>query len=682
MSLTVKVYDNGDHTCLVWLPADGKPIAQCRGFTIRRVEQGQPDVYLHGFVGFTDNDALDPNATWKRPVQRFMWWDYGVKPGQTVQYSVVPVVGDKDHLQLDQQNASALTAPMTITSLASQNIGAYFNKGIVSAQWVSRALAATGPKPKIASIIATPGDQLRNALSGLLRPQILKMLAEVKTNGGEVYAALYELNDPELIDALKALGKKCHLILANGAFKPPTNDENHDIRGKLKSVVDLTDRLVPNGHFAHNKFVVFCDSQGKPQSVLSGSTNWTMTGLCTQANNGIIVNDAKLAQYFVDEWKLLKAAGNAYPKTLAQTNGQAGAKGVNNFKVDGASITQWFAPTDKAEDLDYARKLISAAKDGILFLFFNPGVFAGADKPAEKWTLLQNILFRHHEGSPDYNPNLYIRGVVNQEIAGLTNESTAKKAGKPTAHAALDPSAGTPVTLFDGGKQPPQHLGYESMVPKNIKDTFHDWATEILGQGVHIHSKVIVLDPFGANPVVMTGSHNLGFKASSANDDNLMIIEGNAALAASYAVNIIATYQTYRWNSYVEAHRQDPKVWHGLVDTPDWQNGYLDSKGTDLAELQFWLHQGGGAPNVVTQPPQVPEHSADDEATTHQQPGKPAPVKKAAAKKKPSTKRSPKKVAKKKSSKKKSAKKKSVKKSAKKSTKKKAKKAKKAAKKR
>jgi hypothetical protein len=49
MSLNVKVYDNGDHTCLVWLPADGKPIADCRGFTIRRKVQGVADAFLHGF---------------------------------------------------------------------------------------------------------------------------------------------------------------------------------------------------------------------------------------------------------------------------------------------------------------------------------------------------------------------------------------------------------------------------------------------------------------------------------------------------------------------------------------------------------------------------------------------------------------------------------------------------------
>ncbi len=84
-----------------------------------------------------------------------MWWDYGVKPGDVVQYSVIPVVGpDKDHLQLSTADASALTTPMTISGQASPNVSAFFNKGIVSAQWVSRALAALGKNPKIADLIA------------------------------------------------------------------------------------------------------------------------------------------------------------------------------------------------------------------------------------------------------------------------------------------------------------------------------------------------------------------------------------------------------------------------------------------------------------------------------------------------------------------------------------------------
>ena len=217
MSLDVKVYDNGDHTALVWLPTDGKAIAGCRGFTIHRLKKNakkpeDADVYLHGFVGFSDTDKLDPNATWKHPVQRYMWWDYGVRPGDIVQYSVVPVVGDKDNLQLSTANASAMTPEMTISSRLTPNVSAFFNKGIVSAQWVSRVLDSLGdPPPKMADLIAAttaPENALRNALSGLLRPHILDLLADVKKNNGEIYAALYELNDPELMEALKALGQE------------------------------------------------------------------------------------------------------------------------------------------------------------------------------------------------------------------------------------------------------------------------------------------------------------------------------------------------------------------------------------------------------------------------------------------------------------------------------------------
>jgi hypothetical protein len=169
-----------------------------------------------------------------------MWWDYGVKPDDKVQYSIVPVVGkDRYSLAPDHAQASALTAEMVITGQASQHVSAHFNKGIVAAQWVSRALAAQGNNPKLADIIANPKNPLRIALSGLLRPQILSSLQATKDKGGEIYAALYELNDPELLAGLTAFGKKCHIVLANGAFKPPDNDENKKVRAALKDKVDL-----------------------------------------------------------------------------------------------------------------------------------------------------------------------------------------------------------------------------------------------------------------------------------------------------------------------------------------------------------------------------------------------------------------------------------------------------------
>ena len=587
--ITVKVYDNGDHTCLVWMPAGGKPIANCRGFSIRQLKNGKEQL-LHGAIGFSDADKLDPVNPWKFPVQRFMWWDYFVQPGDVVQYSVIPVVGpSQDRLTLDKAHASALTNKMTITGQSTPHLSAYFNKGIIASQWVARALAAEPANSSIKTIVATPGDPLRNALSGLLRPQILSLLSQAQSKKCKIFAALYELNDPELIAALEAFGSDCNLILANGAFSADQPDENIAVRDSLKtkSKINVIDRLVSAGHFAHNKFVVICDSAGQPQRVLTGSTNWTSSGLCTQANNGLIIDDPAIAGAFLDAWKRLKAAGNGYTKDLVAGNSTA-----KTFDLDQSKVTPWFVKTSAAQDLDYARKLINAASEGILFLFFNPGSFQ--QDPA-RWTLLQNIVTRHRPGTPNFNPNLYMRGVVNQEIAELTTLAAAQPA---QAHAdPADPGANQ-VVLFNSGAQPPQRMSQDVLVPHNIKDQFHGWEKEMLGASmVNIHSKVIVLDPFGANPVLMTGSHNLGLKASSANDDNLVIIEGNAPLAVAYAINILAIYGTYRWNSYVEAHRNDPKVWHGLVDNDQWQSSYLT--GERLAELEFWLGEKA-APATLT----------------------------------------------------------------------------------
>jgi phosphatidylserine/phosphatidylglycerophosphate/cardiolipin synthase-like enzyme len=585
MSIDVRVYDNGDHTAIVWLPAGNQAIPDCRGFAVQR-KRGDQVGFLHSFVGFNDGQAPPPAAqAWKWPLQRYMWWDYDVKPGDTVSYQVTPVIGTAANLELNTKDASEWTAPLDVTGQCSEHVSTFFNKGIVAAQWVSRALDQAAPdqnrQTTLKDLLQKPGNVLRDALGGLLKKQILE---ELKGPEGPVYAALYELNDPELEEAIKDRGRSMHLILANGAFSSKDPDENAHARVDLKSSIDLHDRMVPSGHFAHNKFAVFCDANGKPQKVLSGSTNWTWSGLCGQANNAIIISDANVAQSFLDEWNRLLRADNTFPPALYSENAK-----LRQCAVDKMQVTTWFAPTKKEPDLDYARELIAAAKDGILFLFFNPGTY---QEDPEKETLLQDILQRHDSKDPNYAPNLYIKGVVNQEITGLTGN-------RP------------PVNLYRSGTAAPIHLNTDAMTPANIKHRFHDFQDEALRVTmVMVHSKVIVLDPFGAKPVVMTGSHNLGFKASAKNDDNLVILEGRAAapFAVAYALNIIAIYQTYRWNGYVTEHENDPSVWHGLQDSDKWQTGHLT--GASLAELQFWMaeHLNQPAAEIAAAPHGAPHH--------------------------------------------------------------------------
>jgi phosphatidylserine/phosphatidylglycerophosphate/cardiolipin synthase-like enzyme len=430
--------------------------------------------------------------------------------------------------------------------------------------------------------IKDPQARNRIFLSGALRPALLERLQQAKQQGESIYVALYELNDPELIPALTAFESKCSLILGSGAYKsankkkgtPAVPDENAAVRAQLKrSSIHLIDRLVKSPHFAHNKFIVFCDKDGNEKSVWTGSTNWTMTGLCTQVNNGILIDGPSLAAAYKKRWDALAAAGSGYPKPLAQA-GSACAKAA----INGSLVTAWNVPCFKYVDLDHASKYIAAARQGVLFLMFNPGSGDGKKKPI---SLLQAIEQVGKCG-------VFIHGVVNQE------QKNGEEAVLQLTH--------------KGAKLPTVSVG--EITPKALTDAAMNWFhREYIANLVMIHSKVVVVDPFGSNPVVMTGSHNMGPKASAANDDNLVIIENAPGLAQEYAVNIMNVYGHYKWlyNAYIKSKggstSSDTNVkkaaaaspqYDGNLDSDQWQQWY--TSGANRFEIDFWL---GKAPLVT-----------------------------------------------------------------------------------
>ena len=62
------------------------------------------------------------------------------------------------------------------------------------------------------------------------------------------------------------------------------------------------------------------------------------------------------------------------------------------------------------------------------------------------------------------------------------------------------------MTLINAGADtPPRPLGQSVLVPHNNKSQYHNSEQELHGASmVNLHSKVIVIDPFGAHPVLMS----------------------------------------------------------------------------------------------------------------------------------------------------------------------------------
>lgn len=613
MAIEIRAYVNSDSATVVWR-TDAR-IPGCLGFALhRRATDAQGTVtetVLENRIGF----AGDPNAKpgshesselW--PIQRFIWSDYAAAGAGTVSYRAVARTGTPG--KLADGVASDWSTPCSVGTGKTPGFSAYFNRGMIASQWVARALAGQGGAPAAAlkQSIADPANVLRHDLGGVLRTAMLDLLAKSNAAGETVYMALYELNDPELLTAMQAYGKRCNLLLGSGAFKSPSKDENADIRQQLKAAgkINVYDRIVGGKHFAHNKFVVFCDAHGTPQRVWTGSTNWTVTGLCTQVNNGILVESPPLAAAYLARWNTLKAAGSGYPPEVAQ-QGTTPAHAT----LGQSPVTAWNAPVLNLVDLADARRLIQGARQGVLFLFFNPG---------PKGTLLNDVLALSQD-------NLFVHGVVNQ-----------------------DPGGKTPIlTLHDRGT--PIDAAPEAVVPTPIANQMQSWfGNEYRGNMVMIHSKVVLIDPFGPHPVLMTGSHNLGPKASGFNDDNLLIVENAPGLAAEYAVNLLGVFDHYKFRASQRAAapakgaKAGATPYKGLTGDDTWQDGYYQA--ARKREIDFWF--GGlqpAAPGVRPQSTIEPDADA------------PAPKKKTAAKKSVPKKTAVKKAAVKKSPPKKAAKK-------------------------
>jgi phosphatidylserine/phosphatidylglycerophosphate/cardiolipin synthase-like enzyme len=203
-----------------------------------------------------------------------------------------------------------------------------------------------------------------------------------------------------------------------------------------------------------------------------------------------------------------------------------------------------------------ARKVIEGAKQAILFLMFNPG---------SRDTLLNAIIQAARAGTA--GKRLYIHGAINQDPSTSAN----------------------PVLLFDRGNA--EKADFEVVLPAAIDEPtkfFRRELKQLPGTFAMVHSKVVLVDPLGKHPVVLTGSHNLGPKASGTNDENLLIIRDAPGLAAAYAANVMAIYNQYRWR-FRRQTQPVKKRWKGLKDTDTWQTGYLKPGSVPLREIDFWV---------------------------------------------------------------------------------------------
>ena len=577
-------FANNDVITVAW--SFGQKLDGCMGFAVYRIDAHGKETALSAVAVFPGFKRVAGDTCEKFPIQKFYWKDVyarlvAEKTGaRAFRYKIVPLSGEPGSLA-PMHIPQVISNEVEISARVSDTMHAYFNRGLISTQSISRALQGKPSKKGLLEHIVNPTDTLRASLSGDMVEALTDFVARAKS-GGKLYAALYELHDLELVPLLEKAGKKLSIVLSNAmeqevrpVGEPKAEvDGNQDARDRLtKTASAMFSRMLPNNQIGHNKFVVYVDKTGHPRAVLFGSTNWTPTGLCAQTNNTVVLDNAKVAQRYLDYWRQLTAdtqQAKTDPKALqgaALRTWDGGSKEIS-LGADG-KLTSWFSPNTpklrssstknekRPPDMADVVKAIEGAKRAVLFLVFYPGSPNVAQWAAD---------------AQRANKDLFVRGCV-------TNPS-ASESFYYELHGITPPKDGK-------GKQDSRVIAADALDEKSAPA---GWTKEILNAGFAIiHDKVVVIDPFSDDCVVITGSHNLGHKASFNNDENLVIIRGNRKLAAAYASHVLDVYDHFAWR----VAQQDPRQkGDGFlkVKPDDWQGKYFNADGSiRVAQLRFWL---------------------------------------------------------------------------------------------
>lgn len=560
MSITVKVHTNSDDALLAWRPRPWP--ASWVGFRLERrnVLTGEVTLINNRIPPKPGGGVVPPGGIPSdlSPIRRCMWTDHAVDNADQAAWRVTPMADDgQGGFALLSDQASAWTAPVVVSGSFGNGISACFNRGTLMSQVVSRmAGAATVAALKaLKTKLADPGYPGRRYLSGDARHMLLSFLADADRRGDAVFAALYEVNDAELVQALAVFGARAHLLLGNGSGTAADKVAVLAAAGVQIRRRDLSKKGASSPS-VHNKFVVACRPDGqKPSRVLTGSTNWTVTGLTTQLNNVMLIERPKTAARFLAQWRAMAVAGNDMPAALKLANAQP---------LKDGPVTTLFSATSKQADFAQVLELIAGAKNGLFFLMFMPGTSP----------LLKALQAR--AAGPD---GLYTRGVVSQVYVTRDGPDEGSEPDLLSHKALVVGNGGKTVTLNDKPLQPDGLPG--DNLPSWAREEFDRRMFRAAGLMAIVHSKVIVIDPFSANCAVVTGSHNFSPSASARNDENLVIVRGNNALSKAYALHIDGVRDHFAWRAFLSAGGQPDVIFKPL---DGWKPG-----GSRARELAFWM---------------------------------------------------------------------------------------------
>jgi phosphatidylserine/phosphatidylglycerophosphate/cardiolipin synthase-like enzyme len=515
------------------------------GFAIQRTRHTDGErIYMPGMKTFKSVDPdPDPGAlvsSREHPLQTFQWSDYSVAPNTSYTYRIVARRGQPASLADGPEVSLKVTTERT--DLGRHAV--FFNRGAVASQEYARRFQNRRP------------DEVGQAAFDWLSRGLVEGLEAYIGQAGkndELFGAFFEFKNERIYDALKAARKRKAKvrILYDGKSEGKANEKAIDGHG----VASFSDPRAHPGSFAHNKFLVLV-RKGQPAEVWTGSTNLSQNGIFGHSNNAHVVRDAALAQQYIAYWRLLEQDLTKAPtaKQVMLDNPIPPPK-----KHETTAI---FSPRRDLSVLDSYATMAGKAKRA-LFMTFAFGM---------------NQRFVQVYGRKD---KVLRFALMEKKGNGKTFKQQSKE---------IDRIRRLPNTVVSVGHR----------VELNNFDRWLEEIDRIVDEAhvLFVHTKYMLIDPLGKKPIVAVGSANFSAASTDTNDENMLVIEGNDAVADIYLGEFMRLFSHYAFRESLQFKDNQSQaallVRKFLVESPSWIDGERPSAsyfkpGTDrtLRRLYF-----------------------------------------------------------------------------------------------
>lgn len=536
------------------------------GFAVERHDPYEKERYfLYGFKVFK---SVIPTpmpdiivSTRDHPIQSFVYDDFTAKPDRIYTYYFHPLKGKPKNI--DRSASSIPIIIKTEPTFSQLESDIFFNRGVASSQAYQRRFGGKSPEQMLEMGQKQKAQEALDWLSRDLDDAIFRFIAQAEEND-TLLGCFYEFRYEPIIHALKKAADerkvKLKIIIdakANQTEKDVAFPREENLffieKAGLAIGSQVLLREAKKNDIQHNKFMVLLKGLSEtPSEVWTGSTNLSLGGIHGQTNVGHWLRNAEVAIKYKNYWDLLAldpGAKKGEDRTEASRNNELYRKAVmaidaakDDWRTYPVGITPIFSPRSGLKILEMYISLLDEAEDlACITLAF--GI---------------NNLFKKRLVDNNQRNALTFFLLEREDKPDRDQTNTFRLSAKNNTYMA-----------FGSYQQEP----------------LHQWAKEtsagILGLNKHvsfIHSKFLLKDPLGNDPIVVTGSANFSKASINDNDENMVIIRGDTRVADIYFTEFNRLFFHYYFRSIQNQLRRDDSnesVSLFLDETGDWLKKYI-----------------------------------------------------------------------------------------------------------